>query len=235
MPQPDMGLDAEVRNWRCGWNASNGNWDWGERGRGPGTRRTEPKSPAGRIAARPRGPASCCAAGPRAAGPGGRLPAARAHRIGRGLRPDRRGDRAGVRHALAGVGRAHSGRRGRLEAALHSLTSVLVLCPLLWEATLRFHAISTWTAGAILLFFTLFGLAVSWRKNLLLVATIATLAGLGQRGGAADCHARRAALHAGVSGDRGRGGSLRVPGPLAERALAGGHRGRSLACWPPGW
>jgi hypothetical protein len=67
----------------------------------------------------------------------------------------------------------------RVEAALHSLTSVLVLSPLLWEATLRFHAVSTSAAGAILLFFTIFGLAVSWRKDLLIVATIATLAGLG--------------------------------------------------------
>src|SRR5689334_286176 len=67
----------------------------------------------------------------------------------------------------------------RIEAALHSLTSVLVLAPLLWEATVRFHAVSTWTAGAILLFFTVFGLAVSWRKDLLIVATIATMAGLG--------------------------------------------------------
>jgi hypothetical protein len=71
----------------------------------------------------------------------------------------------------------------RIETALHSLTSVLVLSPLLWEATLRFHAISTWTAGAILLLFTVFGLAVSWRKDLLLVATIATLAGLGTAAG----------------------------------------------------
>jgi len=67
----------------------------------------------------------------------------------------------------------------RLEDALHSLTSVLVLAPLLWEATLRFHTVSTWTAGAILLFFTVFGLAISWQKDLLIVATIATLAGLG--------------------------------------------------------
>jgi hypothetical protein len=50
---------------------------------------------------------------------------------------------------------------------------------LLWEAAVRFHAVSTWTAGAILLFFTVFGLAVSWRKDLLIVATIATMAGLG--------------------------------------------------------
>jgi len=67
----------------------------------------------------------------------------------------------------------------RAEAALHSLTAVLVMAPLLWEATLRFHVVGTWTAGAILLLFTLFGMAVSWRKNLLIVATIATLAGLG--------------------------------------------------------
>src|SRR5271157_4771231 len=71
----------------------------------------------------------------------------------------------------------------RIETALHSLTSVLVLSPLLWEATLRFHAISTWTAGAILLLFIVFGLAVSWRKDLLVVATITTLAGLGTAAG----------------------------------------------------
>jgi len=71
----------------------------------------------------------------------------------------------------------------RIETALRSLTSVLVLAPLLWEATLRFHAISTWTAGAILLLFTVFGLAVSWRKDLLVVASITTLAGLGTAAG----------------------------------------------------
>jgi hypothetical protein len=67
----------------------------------------------------------------------------------------------------------------RLQASLHGLTSVLVLSPLVFEATARFHAITTWTAGALLLAFTLFGLAVSWRKHLLIVATFATLAGLG--------------------------------------------------------
>ncbi len=67
----------------------------------------------------------------------------------------------------------------RLETALHGLTSVLVLSPLLYEATVRFHAISTWTAGGLLFAFTLYGFAVSWRKDLLIVATFATLAGLG--------------------------------------------------------
>jgi len=67
----------------------------------------------------------------------------------------------------------------RLETTLHGLTSVLVLSPLIFEATTRLRAVSTWTAGAILLAFTLFGLAVSWRKDLRIVATFATLAGLG--------------------------------------------------------
>jgi hypothetical protein len=66
----------------------------------------------------------------------------------------------------------------RLEAALHALTSALILAPLLWEAVLRFHAFGNWLAALIVLGFTLFGLAISWRKNLLIVATIATLAGL---------------------------------------------------------
>ena len=65
-----------------------------------------------------------------------------------------------------------------LEAALHSLTSVLVIAPLLWEGTLRFHAVTPWIAALTLLAFTIFGLAISWRKDLLIVATIATLAGL---------------------------------------------------------
>ena len=110
----------------------------------------------------------------------------------------------------------------RLETALHSLTSVLVLSPLLWEATLRFHAISTWTAGALLLTFT----------------ALRTGGLLAQR--PAD---RRHLRHAGRTRYRHRAsllatddvlpftfvflaiaaghGSLRLPRSLAERALAG--------------
>lgn len=70
----------------------------------------------------------------------------------------------------------------RLATTLYSLTAVLILSPLLWEATLRFHMITTWEASTILVAFTLIGLAVSWRRNLLVVATITTLAGLGTAG-----------------------------------------------------
>jgi hypothetical protein len=81
---------------------------------------------------------------------------------------------------LALAARTPAGRR--VEAALYALTSALVLAPLLWEATERFHTIGTWTAAGVLLFSTLFGLAVSWRKNLLILATISTLTGLGTAG-----------------------------------------------------
>ena len=70
----------------------------------------------------------------------------------------------------------------RLATTLYSLTSVLILSPLLWEATVRFHMITTWEASTILVAFTLIGLAVSWRRDLLVVATISTLAGLGTAG-----------------------------------------------------
>jgi hypothetical protein len=67
----------------------------------------------------------------------------------------------------------------RWSAAIDSLTAVLVLSPLLWEATARFHLLSSWTAAAVLLIFAVFGMAISWRKSLLIVSTFATLAALG--------------------------------------------------------
>ena len=66
----------------------------------------------------------------------------------------------------------------RFATTLYSLTSVLILSPLLWESTLRFHMITTAEASVILIAYTLVGLAVSWQRDLLIVATITTLAGL---------------------------------------------------------
>jgi hypothetical protein len=98
--------------------------------------------------------------------------------------PTRAGVAIGIVYALAWlIWAARTPAERRLEAAIHGLTAVLVLAPLLWEATLRFHAVGTWSAALILLFFTVFGLAISWRKNLLIVATIATLAGLSTAAG----------------------------------------------------
>ena len=52
----------------------------------------------------------------------------------------------------------------RAPAALHSMTAALVLAPLVWESTVRFGVLTPWTAALVLLFFTVFGLAISWRK-----------------------------------------------------------------------
>lgn len=93
--------------------------------------------------------------------------------------PQQVGVLAGMIYAilwLLWAARTPTGRR--VEAALYSLTSALVLGPLLWESTIRFRAISTWAAAAVLFLFTVFGLVISWHKNLLLVATIATLTGV---------------------------------------------------------
>ena len=74
---------------------------------------------------------------------------------------------------LVWAARTPTGQRAK--TIFYSLTSALVLGPLLWEATLRMRAITTVTAAAVLLVFTVFGLILSWRKNLLIVATIAVL------------------------------------------------------------
>lgn len=91
---------------------------------------------------------------------------------------------AGIIYALAWLAwAARTSPERRLEAAIHTLTAALVLSPLLWEATLHFHAIGTWTAGAVLLLFTISGMAAAWSRNLVHVSTIATLAGLGTAAG----------------------------------------------------
>jgi hypothetical protein len=67
----------------------------------------------------------------------------------------------------------------RAEAALRSLTAALILAPLLWEAALHFQAIPNWIIAAVAVLFTTFGLLVSWRGELHVVALIAVVAGLG--------------------------------------------------------
>ena len=54
--------------------------------------------------------------------------------------------------------------RAGVEAAIHSLTAVLVLAPLLWEATLRFHAVPPGRPAASCCSSRSSGSAVSWRK-----------------------------------------------------------------------
>ena len=97
-----------------------------------------------------------------------------------GTLPAKVGIAIGIAYALFWLGwAARSPRHGAVKTAIDSLTAVLVLSPLLWEATTRFHLVGTWTAAAVLLVFAVFGMAISWRKSLLIVSTFATLASLG--------------------------------------------------------
>jgi hypothetical protein len=96
-----------------------------------------------------------------------------------GLLPLRWGVAAGILYALAWlVLAARTARERRLAAAIHGVTSVLILMPLLWETLIRFHAISSHTAAGVLVLFCAFGLAISWRKNLSVIASTTTLAGV---------------------------------------------------------
>jgi hypothetical protein len=65
-----------------------------------------------------------------------------------------------------------------LTVSLRALTSVLIMAPLLWEANLRFQAVTSWQTAGILVLFSVFGLGISWRKNLTAVALVSSLAGL---------------------------------------------------------
>ncbi len=85
----------------------------------------------------------------------------------------------GIVYAFGWLVRAARLPAGRSVASvLYSLTSALILAPLLWEATVRFHTISTTIAVAVLWLLVAIGLLISWRKNLLGVATVATLTGI---------------------------------------------------------
>ncbi len=85
----------------------------------------------------------------------------------------------GLAYAVAWMALAAKTPGGqRLEITVRSATSVLVLVPLIWEATVRFQALSTWVAAAVLAGFTILGLVVSWRKNITALAWVALLAGV---------------------------------------------------------
>jgi hypothetical protein len=63
-------------------------------------------------------------------------------------------------------------------AVLRTVTSVLILMPLLWEAAVRFQALPSWLTASVLAAFTTAGLVVSWKKNRSAIAWITSVAGL---------------------------------------------------------
>jgi hypothetical protein len=97
----------------------------------------------------------------------------------RGSLPVAAGVAVGLLYALAWlIWSARTPAAETLTVALRALTSVLIMGPLLWEALLRFQAITAWQTASVLVIFSVFGLAISWRKNLTAVALISSLAGL---------------------------------------------------------
>jgi hypothetical protein len=65
-----------------------------------------------------------------------------------------------------------------LASTIHSATAALIVAPLLWEVTVRFHLLGAWGATAILVAFVMFGLAIAWRKSIAGMAWIVTLTAL---------------------------------------------------------
>jgi len=66
----------------------------------------------------------------------------------------------------------------RLVAGLHITTAVLAISPMLWEATVVFHAVHNWVAAGLLAGFSLLGLELAWKRNLGVIAWITVMAGM---------------------------------------------------------
>lgn len=73
---------------------------------------------------------------------------------------------------------AHRAAERPVYSIVHGLTAALIMAPMLWEMTVKFHLLSGVLASAVAVCFTVFGLAIGWRRNLTAIAWIATLAGL---------------------------------------------------------
>jgi len=90
-----------------------------------------------------------------------------------GTLPRSAGVAAGIGYAALWLWFAVRTQEGRtLALAVNSVTSMMILVPVLWESTVWLHAISSSTAAWVLATFSMIGQAVSWRKN------VKTLAGI---------------------------------------------------------
>lgn len=70
------------------------------------------------------------------------------------------------------------GRGGTQSAAFHAVASVLIVNPLLWEATTRFAALTPVAAATLTFLFTALAQFVAWRRGLGFVAWVFTLGGV---------------------------------------------------------
>jgi hypothetical protein len=63
----------------------------------------------------------------------------------------------------------------RFASIAYAVTSALILCPLLWESTVRFQVLAPAFAAFVLVAFVVLALTLSWKRNLQLIPWIATL------------------------------------------------------------
>lgn len=70
---------------------------------------------------------------------------------------------------------ARARRTSRFASAAYAITATLILCPLLWESTVRFQLLSSSAAAAVLVGFVMLSLALAWKHNLQVLPWMATL------------------------------------------------------------
>lgn len=66
----------------------------------------------------------------------------------------------------------------RFAGVAYAVTSALILSPLLWEATVRFQALSSWFTAGVLVAFVVLTMAVAWQRDLRLIPAVAIVSTL---------------------------------------------------------
>jgi hypothetical protein len=64
----------------------------------------------------------------------------------------------------------------RLAGVTYAVTSALIVCPLMWESTVRFHVLEPSIAAVVLVGFVLASVALCWRREVEIIPFVVTLA-----------------------------------------------------------
>ena len=146
-----------------------------------------------------------------------------------GVFPRPVGVAAGIVYAVVWLWLAARVPAGRgFAPVVNGLTSAVILAPLLWEATIRFHTMPSRTTAAVVAAFSLAGQALSWRKRLTILSGIASASAALIAAVLLGCHPGSAVVHAGVAGHCGRSGVVGSQRPRTGPALARRGDGRPL-------
>lgn len=86
---------------------------------------------------------------------------------------------AAMVYAAAWMGWAvRTHRSNHLASVVYGITATLILCPLLWESTVRFQLLSSRATALVLVAFVVLALGLAWHHNLQALPWIATLASI---------------------------------------------------------